>query len=197
MATLKLPKSERMKLIEAVNNGEAVSIKLSSRMIVDPDQGVNGSVKLPLTATQLKKLEKSINATNFNLSKTQIRKLTKGGGFFGSLWSGIKKAGSAVGKTALKVGEKVGSKLLDQAVDAAITAAPALLMGAGNPEPVRPKGRKIKGSVGTASIKGVQGLGVGDVGGSGGNRQRGKMKRTDGVPKPNQNVSATFHITDT
>jgi len=203
MTTVKLPKTERMKLVDAINNKEAVTVKISSRMIVDPDQGVNGSVKLPLTATQIAKLNKSKRATNFNLSKTQIRKLIRGNGFFGSLWSGVKKAGEAIGKTTLKVGEKVGSKLLDTAVDAAITAAPMLLLGAGNPEAVKPRGRKVKGTIGVASIRGVQGLGIGEpifnIGGEGGSNRgkRGVMRRRDGIPKPNQNVSSTFHITDT
>ena len=197
MTTVKLPKSERLKLIDAINNQEAVTVKISSRMIVDPDEGVNGSVTLPLTDTQIAKLNKSQRATNFNLSKTQIRKLIKGSGFFGSLWSGIKKTGEVVGKTALKVGEKV----LDKAVDAAITAAPMLLLGAGNPEPVRPHKRMVKGTIGVASIRGVNGLGIGEphfnAGGEGGNRGKGIMRRRDAPPKVNQDVSSSFHITDT
>ena len=202
MTTVKLPKTERLKLIDAINNQDSVTVKISSRMIVDPDQGVNGSVTLPLTATQIAKLNKSQRASNFNLSKTQIRKLIKGSGsFFGSLWSGIKKTGEVVGKTALKVGEKV----LDKAVDAAITAAPMLLLGAGNPEQVRPQGRRVKGTIGVASIRGVNGLGIGkgigepifNAGGEGGNKGKGIMRRRDGIPKPNQDVSSSFHITDT
>ena len=187
MTTVKLTKEDRLKLIDAVNTNSAVTIKISSRMIVDPDQGVNGSVTLPLTATQIAKLNKSQRATNFNLSKTQLRKLLKGSGFFGSLWSGVKKVGEFAGKTALKVGEKV----LDSAVDAAITAAPALLLGVGV-EP-QPKGRKVRGSIGVAGIRGVNGLG----GGSGGELGSGKMVRRGGVPKPNQNVSTTVFISDT
>lgn len=220
MATLKLPKSERVKLIDAVNNGEGVALKLSSRMIVDPDDGVNGSVTIPLTATQMSKLEKSVRATNFNLSKTQIKKLVKGNGFLGSLWKGIKTGAKAVANVGEKVVTAVAPKVLDKLVDTAVAAAPALLLGAGtkvekvdmNPVPVRPKGRKIKGSVGVAAFRQatnelaatkskMKGKGIGDpilnAGGMGGQKGDGKMKRMDAPPKVNQNVSANFHISGT
>jgi len=202
MATVKLPKAERMKLMDAVNNKEAVSLKISSRMVVDPDEGVNGSVMLPLTKTQIEKLNKSQRATNFNLSKTQINKLIKGGGFFGSLWSGVKKVGSTVGKTALAVGQKVGSKVLDVAVDKAIEAAPTLLMGAGNPEPVRPKGRLVRGTLGVAKYRGTQGLGIGDgpfgSGGAGGDKGSagGVMRVLKSTPYPKLLPEGRFVISD-
>ncbi len=211
MTTVKLPKSERMKLIDAVNNQEGTTIKLSSRMIVNPDLGVNGSVSLPLTKTQLAKLDKSQRATNFNLSKSQVMKLIKGKGFFGSLWSGIKTAGKFVGKTVAKVGEKVAPLVLDKLVDTAVAAAPALIAGLGNPEPVNPKGRMVKGSLGVARFRQpanslsathkMKGKGIGEpifnTGGTGGEKYTGKVKRKDAPYKVNQIVSGDFFISGT
>lgn len=218
MITVKPTKTDRMKLIDAMNNEEAVTIQLSSRMVVDPDKGVNGSVTLPLTTTQLAKLNKSQRATKFSLSKTQVKKLMKGSGFFGSLWGGIKKGVSAVANVGKKVVTTVAPMVLDKAVDAAVAAAPALLLGAGletrgngNPVPLNPEGRKIRGSLGVARFRqptnglsskkgGVPKVvkdhsGVGGVGGE--DRRKGKMVNRRKPPVVNQNVSAGFYITDT
>ena len=169
MTTVKLPKVERIKLIDAINNGgESVTIRVSSRMLVDPDTGINGSVTLPLTKRQKEKLINSNGIHTFKLSKTQIKKLIRGNGFFGSLWSGIKKGTRVVGKVA----ERVGSKLLDEAVDKAIEMAPALLLGAGGC------------SCGSASYKAAMG-----AGGAGG--EIGKVGK---MPKKN---SGLIYISNT
>lgn len=203
MATVKLPKSERLKLIDAVNNQEGTTIKISSRMIIDPDLGVNGSVKLPLTETQLAKLNKSQRATNFNLSKSQVKKLIKGNGFFGKLWSGIKTAGEFVGKTVAKVAPVV----LDKLVDSAVASAPALIAGLGNPEPVEPKGRQVKGSLGVARFRQatnslsathkMKGKGISGSGQTGGEKYEGTVKRKDAPYKVNQIKSGNFFISGT
>ena len=127
MATLKLAKASRELLIDAINRNISAVIQLSSRMIVDPSDGIRGSITLPLTKTQLSKLNLSKRASNFKLSKAQIGKLRRGNGFFGDVWGGIKSAASFVGKTALNVGKSVA----EDALKTAIQAAPALLMGAG------------------------------------------------------------------
>ena len=203
MAFVKLPRSERSKLIDAINNQESVTVKISSRMIVNPDLGVNGSVKLPLTPTQLAKLSKSQRATSFNLSKTQLKKLMKGGNLFGSLWKGIKSVGKTVAEVVGTTTSKVAPMVLDKLVDGAIAAAPALLMGLGNPPEIKPTGRKIKGTVGVASFRqptnslSIKGRGLIGSGGSGGERGSGKMVVMNAPPVVNQNVSSTFFISDT
>ena len=176
MTTVKLAKSTRDLLMQALEDNEPAILKLSSRMLVDPKEGVNGSVTLPLTKTQISKLGLSQRATNFKLSRSQIMKLKKGSGFFGSLWKGVKSVGEAVGKTALSVGKTVA----EDALKTAIQAAPALLMmGAG---------------VGTASIKGTQGLGAG---GYGGERGHGRVIKRGGAPLPESKTYSKFYVSGT
>jgi len=199
MTAVKLTKAQLDDLASAYNNNESITLRLSSRMLVNPDEGMAGVVYLPLSKRQTQKLINSIRATPYTISKTNIKKLMRlnksGSGAKGDPLHGsgfgdfLKSVASVPVKAAKYVGKKavdVGSKVLDKAVEEAIVAAPLMLLGAGVGSAsvdVALPGRRTSGT-----INGNYKLGVG---GSGGYRGSGKVVRMGG-PSLQQNVSKDY-----
>lgn len=188
MTAVKLTKSQMKDLVDGFRTNTPVDLKLSSRMLADPDEGIDGVVKLPLSKRQIEKLNKSIRATPYTISKTNMKKLSslnkEGSGFFDVLKSVVSvpvKAGVAVGKAVGKKALDVGEKVLDKAIEEAIVAAPLLLAGAGT--------ASIKAS--KAGTKGIKGIHKEGMGGSGGVKGTGKVVKMNNPP-PSQKKTNVF-----
>ena len=93
---LSLSDSQKQKIVNAVQNLTKTTIQISSNQI-------GGKDRLPLTKTQINKLEKG-KAANITLSITQIKKIRsdikKGGSIFSSILPAITKVIPAITKVA-------------------------------------------------------------------------------------------------
>ena len=91
---VKLSNSQLNKLKSAVKNESEVVLRLSSNMVGDDE--TNFPHKLLLTNRQVVNLRKAFAnyiSTNIKLSKTQISKMIKSGGFLSRLLSPLLKTG--------------------------------------------------------------------------------------------------------
>ena len=85
---VKLSNSQLNKLRSATKNRTAVTLNLSSNIIVDSNDENNFLPKLILTNTQVLRLRKAFSngsSANIKLSKTQLPKTGQSGGFLGRL----------------------------------------------------------------------------------------------------------------
>ena len=85
---IKLSNSQLNKLKSGIKNGTEVTLKLSSNVVGDFYDENDFSHKLLLTNTQVSRLCKAFandSSINIKLSKTQLHKIGKSGGFLGRL----------------------------------------------------------------------------------------------------------------
>ena len=85
---VKLSNSQRNKLKSAIKNGTEVTLNLSWKIVGDSNDENSFLHKLLLTNIQVLKLFKTFandSSANIKLSKTQLHKIGKSGGFLGSL----------------------------------------------------------------------------------------------------------------
>ena len=100
---VKLSNSELNKLKSAIKNEIGVVFRLSLKMVGDDES--NFSHKLLLTNRQVKNLRKSFankSSTEIKLSKTQLSKMVKSGGFLGRLLGPLLKTGLPLIKNVIK-----------------------------------------------------------------------------------------------
>ena len=93
---VKLSNSELNKLKSGIKYGTEVTSKLSSNVEVDSNDETNFPHKLLLTNTQASRLVNAFengSSTNIKLSKTQLHKIGKSGGFLGRLLGPLIKTG--------------------------------------------------------------------------------------------------------
>ena len=85
---VKLSTSQLNKLKSGIKNGTEVTLKISSNVVGDSNDGNNFPHKLLLTNTQVSKLRKAFannSSANIKLSKTQLHKIGQSRGFLGRL----------------------------------------------------------------------------------------------------------------
>ena len=81
---VKLSNSQLNNLKPGIKNGIEVTLKISSNVFSDSNDGNNFPHKLLLTNTQVSKLHKAFensSSTNIQLSKTQLHKIGQSEGF--------------------------------------------------------------------------------------------------------------------
>ena len=77
--------SQLKKLKSGIKNGTEVTLKLSSNVVGDSNDGNNVLYKLLLTNTQVSKLRKAFSngsSSNIKSSRTQLHKIVQSGGEF-------------------------------------------------------------------------------------------------------------------
>ena len=77
--------SQLKKLKSGIKNGTEVTLKLSSNVVGDSNNGNNVLYKLLLTNTQVSKLRKAFSngsSSNIKSSRTQLHKIVQSGGEF-------------------------------------------------------------------------------------------------------------------
>jgi hypothetical protein len=90
---LSLSNSQKKSLANAIQNQTSLTIKLNSSQL-------NGQDKLALTTTQIKHITKSKNmgkGVSITLSKTQLQKMKKMGGFLPLILAGLGAIGALAG----------------------------------------------------------------------------------------------------
>ena len=121
---VKLSNSQLNKLKSATKNETEVVLRLSSNMIGDNE--TNFTHKLLLTDRQVSNLRKAFtnnSSTDIKLSKTQLSKMIKSGGFLGKLLGPLLKTGLLLIKNVIKPLAK--SFLIPLGLTAAASAANA------------------------------------------------------------------------
>ena len=101
---VKLSHSQTNKLKSGIENGTEVALKLSSNVTGDSNGENNFPHKLLLTNTQVSKLRKTFadnSSANVKLSKTQMHKIGKSGGFLRRLLGSLLKVGFPLMKNVL------------------------------------------------------------------------------------------------
>ena len=101
---IKQSNSQLSKLKSAIENGTEVVLRLSSNMIGDSDDKINFPHELLLTNRQVANLRKAFAnylSTDIKLSKTQISKMIKSGGFLGRLLGPLIKTGLPLMKNVI------------------------------------------------------------------------------------------------
>ena len=98
---VKLSNLQINKLKSGIKNGTEVTLKLSSNVVGDSNDDNNFLHKLLLTNTQVSKLRKPLT-NDIKLSKTQLHKIGKSGGFLGRLFGPLLKTGLPLMKNVLK-----------------------------------------------------------------------------------------------
>ena len=101
---VKLSHSQTNKLKPGIENGTEVTLKLSSNVTGDSNGENNFPHKLLLTNTQVSKLRKTFadnSSANVKLSKTQMHKIGKSGGFLRRLLGSLLKVGFPLMKNVL------------------------------------------------------------------------------------------------
>ena len=125
---VKLSNSKLNKFNSGIKNSTEVALKLSSNVFGDSNDENNFLYKLLLTNTQVSRLRK-VFANNFScnmkLSKTQLVKIEKSGGFLGRLLGPLPKTGLPLIGNVLKPSAKsvlipLGITAAESATDAAI-----------------------------------------------------------------------------
>ena len=121
---VKLSNSQLSKFKLAIKNETEVVLRLSSNMIGDNE--TNFTHKLLLTDRQVSNLRKAFtnnSSTDIKLSKTQLSKMIKSGGFLGKLLGPLLKTGLLLIKNVIKPLAK--SFLIPLGLTAAASAANA------------------------------------------------------------------------
>ena len=99
----KLSNSQLDKLNSTIKNERGVVFRLSLNMV--GDDGTNFPHKLSLTNSQVENLRKAFankSSTDTNLSKTQLSKMIRSGGFLGRLLGPLLKTGLPLIKNVIK-----------------------------------------------------------------------------------------------
>ena len=102
---IKLSNSQFNKLKSGIKNGTEVTLILSSNIADNSNDETNFLHKLLLTNTQISRLRKSFankSSANWKLSKTQLYKIEKSGGFLGRFVGPLLKTGLPLLKNLLK-----------------------------------------------------------------------------------------------
>ena len=97
--------SQLNKLKSEIKNGTEVTFKLSSNVIGDSNDENNFAHNFLLTNAQVSKLRKVFendSSADIKLSKTQLHKIGKSGGFLGRLLRPLLKTGLPLMKNILK-----------------------------------------------------------------------------------------------
>jgi len=102
MYGLTLTKGQIQKIKSALDNDRAVTIRI-------PKKNLSGRLKLPLTQTQINKIEKSKSGVELCLSKAQLKHMEKHGGFLPLLAALIPAALGAIGGLAGGISSAVNS----------------------------------------------------------------------------------------
>ena len=109
--SVKLSEGQKKSLINAMNKGEALTMRLSAKQL-------NGTDELMLTQTQIKKnlkASKQGKGVDLKISKTQIRHVVKQGG---SLFTSLMSLGSRMLTYATKYAPKIAQPLATGALTA-------------------------------------------------------------------------------
>ena len=120
---VKLSNSQFNKLKSAIKHGTEAILNLSSNIVGDSNDENNFPHKLLLTNTHVLKLRKGFannSSANINLSKTQLNKIGKSGGFLGRLLGPLLKNGLPLIGNVLKT--LVKSVLMPLGLTAAVSA---------------------------------------------------------------------------
>ena len=120
---VKLSNSQFNKLKSAIKHGTEAILNLSSNIVGDSNDENNFPHKLLLTNTHVLKLCKGFannSSANINLSKTQLNKIGKSGGFLGRLLGPLLKNGLSLIGNVLKT--LVKSVLMPLGLTAAASA---------------------------------------------------------------------------
>ena len=120
---VKLSNSQFNKLKSAIKHGTEAILNLSSNIVGDSNDENNFPHKLFLTNTHVLKLRKGFannSSANINLSKTQLNKIGKSGGFLGRLLGPLLKNGLPLIGNVLKT--LVKSVLMPLGLTAAASA---------------------------------------------------------------------------
>ena len=108
-SNVKLSNSQLEKLKSGIKNGAEVTLKLSSKVVGASNDENNFPHKLLLINTQVSKLRKVFannSSANIKLSKTQLHKIGKSGGFLGRLLGPLLETGLPLRKNVLKPSAK-------------------------------------------------------------------------------------------
>ena len=111
---VKLSNAQLNKLKSAIKNKTRVTLKLSANIIGDSNDGNNFPHKLLLTDTQVSRLRKAFvnnSSINIKLSKTQLHKIGKSGGFLGRRLGPILNTGLPLIGNALNIIKTNGSSI--------------------------------------------------------------------------------------
>ena len=125
---IKLSNSQFNKLKSGIKNGTEVTLKLSSNIAGNSNDETNFLHKLLLTNTQISRLRKSfanISSANWKLSKTQLHKIEKSGGFLGRFVGPLLRTALPLFKNFLKPLAK--SALIQLGLTAAASARDAAI----------------------------------------------------------------------
>ena len=128
MLNVKLSNSQLNKLKSAIKNGTRVTLNLSSNIIDDSNDKNNFPHKLLLTNTRVSRLRKAFSncsSANMELSKTQLHKIRRSGGFLGRPLILLLKTGLSLIQNVLKPLAK--SILISLGLTAAASATDAAI----------------------------------------------------------------------
>ena len=126
---IKLSNSQFNKLKSGIKNGTEVTLILSSNIADNSNDETNFLDKLLLTNTQISRLRKSFankSSANWKLSKTQLYKIEKSGGFLGRFVGPLLKTGLPLLKNLLKPLTKSASMQLGLTAAAAAASDAAI-----------------------------------------------------------------------
>ena len=121
-----LSNSQLNKLKSAIKNETEAVLRLSSKMVGNPNDETNFPHKVLLTNTQIANLRKAFannSAVNIKLSRTQLSKMIQSGGFLGRLLGPLLKTGLPLIKNVIK--QLAKSVLIPLGLTAAASAADA------------------------------------------------------------------------
>ena len=121
-----LSNSQLNKLKSAIKNETEAVLRLSSKMVGNPNDETNFPHKVLLTNTQIANLRKAFannSAVNIKLSRTQLSKMIQSGGFLGKLLGPLLKTGLPLIKNVIK--QLAKSVLIPLGLTAAASAADA------------------------------------------------------------------------
>ena len=102
---VKLSNSQHNKSKSGIKNNTDITLKISSNVVGDSNDENNYPHKLLLPNTQISKLHKAFandSSTNIKLSKTQLHKIGRSGGFLGRLLGPLLKIRLPLIKNVLK-----------------------------------------------------------------------------------------------
>ena len=123
---VKLSNSQLNKLKSSIKNETDVVLRISSNMVGDSNDKTNFPNELLLTNRQVANIRKTFaknTSTDIKLSKTQLSKIVRSGGFLGKLLSPLLKTGLPLMKGVIKPLAK--SVLILLGLTAAASAADA------------------------------------------------------------------------
>ena len=112
--------NSQLKLKSAIKNETEAVLRLSSKMVGNPNDETNFPHKGLLTNTQIANLRKAFannSAVNIKLSRTQLSKMIQSGGFLGRLLGPLLKTGLPLIKNVIK---QLAKSVQESAADAGI-----------------------------------------------------------------------------